>query len=156
MISITTTVRATAIALVIATVAAPVAGAASAGRITAHKDGFSAQVGATISAPAAPAHGHLSSAHHMDTAGEFGTPLIGPTINTEHGVSLTDPLLVPTLSTERVAGLPATVIIRSAAPATGFDWAAAMVGALAAVAAVLLAYGAATVLRSRSGELVNN
>jgi hypothetical protein len=128
MISFTTTVRATVVALAIAATAAP----------------------------AALAHGHLASAHHGAWL-QHGKALIVPTISTEHSSagSLTDPLLVPTSSTEHVAGTPATVIIRSA-PAGGFDWAAAMIGALAATAAVLLAYGAATVLRSRSGELVNN
>jgi hypothetical protein len=112
---------------------------------------------AATAAPAALAHGHLASAHHVEATGQAGTALIVPTTSTEHSsaASLTDPLLVPTNSTEHVAGTPATVIIRSA-PAGGFDWAAAIVGALAATAAALLAYGAATVLRSRSGELVNN
>ena len=77
---------------------------------------------AALTTPAAMAHPHLPSAHHIQDA---TTP-----------------------------GAPMTVIIRSA-PATGFDWTAALIGGLAATAVALLAYGAVTLLRSHRGELTN-
>lgn len=118
-------------------------------------------------APAALAHDVPPSivptkAQHGNPAGLL--PLITPTGLTQHAVVAPKaqhgnpagllPLIMPTGSTEHVAGMPATVIIRTT-PVTGFDWAAALIGAMVALAAVLVTYGAAAVWRSRNTELAD-
>jgi hypothetical protein len=120
---------------------------------------------AGVAAPAALAHDVTPNivpikAQHGNPAGLL--PLITPTGLTQHAVVAPKAqhgnpagllaLNMPTGSTERVAGMPPAVIIRST-PVTGFDWAAALIGAMVAVAAVLATYGAATAWRSRNTEL---
>lgn len=120
---------------------------------------------AGVAAPAALAHDVRPNivparAQHGNPAGLL--PLITPTGLTQHAVVAPKvqhgnpagllALNMPTGSTERVAGMPPAVIIRST-PVRGFDWAAALIGAMVAVAAVLATYGAATAWRSRNTEL---